>query len=717
VDESQDNQIEKPAQDKLASIRSRFHSGISAFKATKDLGDEDIKFIAGDQWPDDIARARKADKRPVLTVNRCRQLALQVTNDQKQNRPSIKVHAVDDKADPETAKILQGVIRQIENESDAEQAYDTGFENAVRRSYGYWRILTEYESPTSFKLKASIKRIRNPNSVVLGPHKEKDGRDLNWGFIADKITHDEFKSEFPNSKLATSSDFNVYISEADEWIDEEYCIVAEYFEKEWQDDELILFTDGEAYLKSKLETLFPKLAAAGITPVVPAKTRKTKIPVIKWYKTNGVEILEENIFPGQYIPIIPTYGDEFDFDGKVVYESVVRHAKDPNRIYNYMKSTEAETITLAPKSPFIAAAGQITPKNSAQWRNANVKNHAYLEYEPVTHEGHLVPPPQRQVFEPAVQAVTQAAQLAAEDIKYTSGVTDAAMGNRSNEISGIATQNRARLAQTTNFHFTDNQNLSIKHTGRILVDIIPIIYDTPQVIRILGEDGQGEMIAINQMFKYKGVERMFDFSRGKYDVVCETGPGYAVKRQETQQALLEMSKTVPQLMQAAPDLVIRSFDFANASEIADRLKKTIDPNIIDDPNKPPVPPEIQAQMMKLDQIAQQFAAENAELKEIANTKKMETESRERIEVMKLETQIALKELEIKAKALDSTYKAELDSIKLMLTKRLGLLDFNEPINDDFEDQQSPDQAQDFQMNQPNDQQQFTGELPPGTPME
>lgn len=703
---------EKKSDSVVELAKKRFIMAVEATRETRKLGDEDIKFIAGEQWPGDIRRAREADGRPVLTINRCPQIIRNVTNDQRLNRPSIKVYPVDDRADVETAKIFQGLIRQIENESNAEQAYDTAFDNVVKRSYGFWRIVTEYESPTSFNQKALIKRIRNPNSVLLDPfHKEKDGSDASWGFIFEDVPHDDYKAEYPNSDLSQSTDWKIEGEIPDGWVTESSCRVTEYFVKEYKDAELILLDNGQAVLKDDFGKAVQKYAAQGIL-VRPVDTRQTKIPVIKWYKIDGgPEPLEENEFPGQYIPIIPVYGDEHDIDGKVIYESVIRHSKDSQRMYNVWKSYETETITLAPKAPYIAAEGQIPEEYESMWRLANQKNFPYLIYKPTDHEGNLVPPPQRQVFEPPVQAVTQASMLASEDIKNTSGVTDAAMGNRSNEQSGIAINARANQAQRNNFHIVDNLNASIRHTGRILVDIIPIIYDTPQAVRILGEDGQGEIVRLNELFNHKGEDRKFDFSIGKYDVVCETGPGYASKRQEAQSSMLEISKVNPQVMGVAGDLIVKNMDWPGASDIADRLRKTMDPKLIDDEKnkQQQLPPQVQAQMQQMDQMIQQLTEKLNEATEKEKLKVVEIESRERIEFAKLENNLVLEQMKQQGQSAQALFAAEIKEIN----DRLNLLRTNEPIqiesNEPIPDQEM---VQDNEM-QP---QQLTGELSPGQPM-
>lgn len=699
----------------IATAKKRFQLAVEATKDMRDLGDEDIKFIAGDQWPEDIKAFRTQAKRPIITVNRCPQMVRNVTNDQKLNRPSIKVYPCDDKADVDTAKIFQGLIRQIENESNAEQAYDTAHENAAKRSYGYWRVVTEYESPTSLKQKILIKRIRNPNSVLLDPfHKEKDGSDANWGFVFEDIPKEEFTNEYPDSEISEAGDWKVAGQNDMLWVGDNTVRIAEYFTREWQDDELleVKINDGtkstaETILKSQAKESLQKYLDNGISVTMTGKSRKTRIPVIEWYKIDGSTVHDENIFPGNYIPIIPCYGEEHDIDGKVVYESVIRHSKDSQRMYNYLKSTAAETIALAPKSPYIVAEGQIPKQYENMWRNANTANYSYLVYKQTDIEGNQAPPPQRQSFEPPIQAVTQAALMESEDIKNTSGITDSAMGNRSNETSGLAINARAQQSQKNTYHLTDNVNLSIKHTGRILVDIIPIVYDTAQAVRILGEDNEGEIVKINEVFEYKGETRTFDFSRGKYDVYVDSGPGFATKRQEAQSAMLEMAQSVPQIMQVAPDLVIRAFDWSGAQEMAERLKKTVDPKLIDSKDQPQIPPEIKSQMDQMSQLIEQLTKTANDSTDIINNKKMEIESKERIAFAQMEVDMR-KEL-LKQGAPMAHKQMEQDIA--MINQRLSLLDMSEPINDQFIEA-SPDQTSPQEANE----QQLTGELSPGQSM-
>jgi hypothetical protein len=647
----------------------RFNLAMSADSENTELALEDMQFRAGDQWPEEVRQQRKLDARPILTINKIPQNIHQLTNNQRQNRPTIKVSPYDDASDVETARVYQGLIRNIENNSNADTAYDQAFDSAVTGGRGFFRIITDYCDPYSFDQEPVIKSIQNPFSVLLDPsYKEPDGCDANWGFVFDDISMDEFKELYPDAECCREGFMSDTLSS--DWRSGDKVRVAEYFEKNQKEDLLVSLPDGSAALKSDIDEMDDdKLEEMGLDKEIIEKiintkgaTRKTMVPVINWYKINGEEILEETTWPGSFIPIIPVHGEELIVDGKRVFEGIVRHAKDPQRMYNYWATAETEAIALAPKAPFIGAEGQFEG-HEEKWETANTKSHAYLEYNPTSRDGKPMPAPQRNFGEAGVQAITQARMLASDDLKTTTGIYDASLGNRSNESSGIAINRRAQQAQTGNFHFIDNLTRSIRHAGRILVEIIPVLYDTEITVRIIGADEEQEIVAVNKVFKdEKGVTRKYSLDQGRYDVQVSTGPSYASKRQESLDSILQFVQSYPQAAQFAGDLIAKNMDWDGAEEIAERFKKTIPPHLLAE-NESALPPEVQAQLDQSGQMVQQLQAQIEELQgekqlkltELEAEKQMkliELESKERLELAKLETQMRIKsaELEVRDRA-------------------------------------------------------------------
>lgn len=645
---------------------------------TRRLFLEDLEFRAGKQWPDDIVAARQRDGRPCLVINRMPQFIQQVTNDQRQNRPSIKVHPVDDKGDIDTGKVIQGIIRHIEYNSNADVAYDTAFESAAIGGLGYFRVTTDYVSHTSFDQEILIKRVRNPMSVRFDPYsQEPDGSDANFAFIVEDLSKDEYKARFPKSKLSAPGEWEAVGNSKPDWITKDSARVAEYFYKELEEKTLYMLSTGEGVIKEELETIAAKYAAQGVAVEI-VNERQTMVPVVKWCKISGTEILEKTVWLGLWIPIVPVYGTELYIDGKRVLEGIVRNAKDSQRMLNYWKSAETEAIALAPRAPWIAAEGQLDGHEEA-WATANTRNHSVLKYKPKSVDGQLVGPPQRNTFEPAIGAITQASMGAADDLKATTGIYDASLGGRSNETSGVAIQRRNQQAQTSNFHFIDNLTRSLRHTGRILVDLIPKIYDTARAARIVGEDGEQRVVQVNGPGQDNGKETLYALDAGKYDATVDVGPSFASKRQEATQAMIEMTKSIPSIGQAAPDLIVKSMDWHGAQELAERLKKTLPPNLTDDPNKaaPAVPPQMQAQMEQMGQMVEQLTQQLHQAEDDADKKRLELESRERIEMKKLEVQ-----LEIERAKLDQEHSLELFSAEIaQLNARQEQLRGFEPIED------------------------------------
>jgi hypothetical protein len=649
--DAEDSSVEdgKSDEDILLIAKARLQLAEEAETEIRKHALDDLKFRAGEQWPDGIKNQRSIDERPCLVINRLPQFVQQITNDQRQNQPAIKVHPTDSLATEETAKVIQGLIRHIENNSNAEVAYDTAFESAVIGGFGYWRVITGFSDPDSFEQEIFIKRIKNPMSVFLDPYaQEPDASDANWGFVVDDISPDEFKQKYPDA-LASSMSIDAIWASAPTWVREKNLRIAEYFYKEWTETKIHLLSTGETVRDEDLKQRLSDAATANIQSTV-VKSRDTKIPVIKWVKLNGVEILEKTEWLGIYIPIVPVYGAELNVDGERILEGIIRNAKDPQRMYNYWKSAETEAIALAPRAPFIGAEGQFEGHES-EWGTANKRNHPYLEYKQTALNGQQAPPPQRQTFEPAIQAITQASMASADDLKATTGIYDAGTGNQGNEQSGVAIDRRNTQVQTANFHFVDNIKRSLRHTGRILVDLIPKIYDTQRASRIIGDDGTASVVMLNGPTGETGKDGkqiLYSLDQGRYDAVMDVGPSYASKRQEAANSMMEFTKFYPQAALNVMDLITKNMDWPGAEEMSDRFKKMLPPGLATDDKQQPIPPQAQAQMKQMSQMIQQLSMHLDQKTQIIQQKQIETDQKkmvlehdERIELAKIQADIEI----------------------------------------------------------------------------
>jgi portal protein len=654
-------------EDLLREIRERFALCSEAETRNRIDALDDLRFRNGEQWPDDIKQERKLLRKPMLTVNKLPQHIRQITNDQRQNRPAIQVSAVEDN-DTDTAEVYQGIIRHIELSSNADQAYDTAFESACTIGFGFFRVITKYCDEKSFDQDICVQRVRNPFSVYFDPScLEPDYSDAQFAFIVDKMGLARFKREYPNAESSSSSfDFHALGDRRTDWVSEDEIRVAEYFCIRSEPTKLVLCDNGQVYWHDEVP---PECH--------PVKERMSERVKVCWYKTNGAEILEEVDWAGKWIPIIPVLGDELDVDGQKILSGIVRHAKDPQRMYNYWASAETELIALAPKAPWIMAEGQ-DEGYEEMWENANTRNYSRLIYKPTTVGQELAPPPSRNNIEPAVAAITQARMMASDDLKSTTGIFDAALGARSNETTGRAILARQQESDTSNFHFVDNLSRAIKHLGRILVDLIPKVYDTPRVMRILGKDDQERTVKINEAYiDDAGVEKIYDLSTGKYDVTVSVGPSYGSKRQQAAEAMLQLTQAAPQLMAVAGDLMVENMDWPGAKAIAARLKKTLPPELADDDKKMPVPPQIQAQLQQMSMMNEQLTMavnemtdtinqKQVEQSSAAEIKRMELESREKIAAIQAQVELAKVEMQ-QAQVVDlEQYKQQMALLQMQI---------------------------------------------------
>ena len=623
--------------DVLATARSRLDTAMSCYSESREDENDDLKFYAGSpdnhwQWPADVLATRGAvqgqtiNARPCLTINKLPQHVRQVTNDMRQNRPGAKVIPVDDKADIQVAEIFNGMIRHIEYISDADVAYDTACENQVAYGEGYIRLLTEYCDDDTFNQDIKIGRVRNSFSVYMDPTiQDPTGADAKWCFITEDVTRDDYERMYPDAApISTLQSLGVGDQSISNWLNEDTVRIADYYYVDYDTATLNLYpgnaTAFEGTPEDKdLRAIYGK----------PKRSREADRPRVRYCKINGYEILEQNEWAGKWIPVIRIVGNEFEVDGRLYVSGLVRNAKDAQRMYNYWVSQEAEMLALAPKAPFIGYGGQFEGYED-KWKTANTTNWPYLEVNPDVTDGQgaVLPLPARAQPPMASSGLLQAKAGASEDIKASTGQYNASLGMGSNERSGKAILARQREGDVGTYHYGDNLARGVRHIVRQLVDLIPKVYDTQRVARIIGVDGETDMVKLNpdqpeavrkitdQNNPDIVIDKIYNPNVGKYDVVVATGPGYATKRQEALEAMAQLLQGNPQLWQVAGDLFVKNMDWPGAQEMAKRFAKTIDPKLMEDGDKPP---ELQAAEQQMQAMGQELDQLHEMLKNVGKS--------------------------------------------------------------------------------------------------
>ena len=683
---------------------------------------DDVKFAAGDQWPVEIQNSRNLEARPCLTINKIDAYVRQITNQQRQQRPRIKCQGMNNETDAKMAKVITGICRHVEVNSNADHAYDTAYDFAVRMGWGYWRVTTDYVRPDSFDQEIYIKPIENPFTVYFDPNSTApDGSDAEKCLITVVLAKENFRKMYPGADDGGSFSARGTGDSNSEWVTKHDIRIAEYFYTRMELAELVLLSDGTTAYENEL----PAAEVMEVAGIYEVSRRRSFKKSIKWCKVTAMEVLEEGTWAGKYIPVVPTYGQQCVVDNKRKKFGLVRMAKDPQRMYNFWQTSMTESVALAPKAKWIMAEGQ-DENHEQEWASANNTSYAYLRYKQTDINGTPAPPPIRQVPEQPPAAIMAASQSITQDLQAVVGIFDPNQLPQGN-ISGKALQGQQGQIDMTNFHYYDNLTRSIAHTGRIILDLIPKIYSSERVMRIIGDDGKPELTTINQ----KGVDEngvdtiLNNVTVGEYDVVMETGPGYNTKRQEAVDSMMTLLAADPNLMQQAGDLIFRNMDFPGADIIADRLASVNPLAQIDE--KSPVPPQVQMQLANNQKQMQAMAQQIEQLAMMIKNRQDVEQVRQTGEDRRAVLAAEVKMRDQNTRSLTSQNKTEIDALMKLILGHMDTARLEAEIRARNQDQygvmtqatQSIEDNMAVMMPQPQMQQpqQMQQSMPQGQPMQ
>lgn len=638
--------------DILHEARERFRRIVDWESGFRSTYIDDIRFVHGDadnhwQWPNNMYSER--GERPSLTINKTRQHCLQIINDAKQNKPQIRISPVSDEATKASADIFTGICRHIEYISNASTAYDTATEHQVHGGIGWWRIIRDYEEDGGFEQGLRIQRIRDPMSVYMDPDiQEADGSDARFAFVVDDVPRDEFEVKYPEYTDTIPQGTWAGTPIAGGWLDDDHVRVAEYFRRVVIDDVLHQLPDGSTIRESEIGDG----ATVGDLRGISVQSRAVQREEIEWFKIVGGEIVDERIEPGRYIPLVRVVGEETIIEGRLERKGHVRALKDPQRMYNYWSSSAVESVALQSKTPYIAAAESIEAFQS-YWDTANSINHPVLPFNARDDQGQPLPPPTRQEPPQMPQAYLAGMAQASQELMMASGQYQPTLGqpSPSEETSGKAISLRQRQGDNATYHYIDGLAVAIRFTGRILLDLIPLVYDTPRVLQILGVDGTVDNVALNpqqptalqtvpnpgaqqamgaapgqspppQQKMASEVIRIFNPSVGRYEVQADVGPAYATKRQQAFDAFLQIVQTSPEMLHVAGDILMKSADFPFAEDLAERLQRMVPPNILGQgpsPQEQQLQQQLQQSQAHVAMLAEKLAVADMRLKIGADT--------------------------------------------------------------------------------------------------
>lgn len=672
-------------QDVLERARKRYTQAVEAEREIRSEALMDLEFLAGNQWDAKVKseRERGPSPRPCLVFNKVLPPVVQLGNQARQNKPAIKVSPVDSKGDPDTAKVLQGMIRHIEYDSDADQAYDTALFYAAGCGFGFWRYGAE-RIPGSFNQELKTITVEDPFTIYLDCNARKlDRSDMKWAFAIDRMANDTYEARFGKDTAGLSSEFDLEL-EQEGWFDDDSKRVCEYWEVSTEKKTLRYRKDEDGtvhpqYIEDLKDDEDPDTMSWVLEdeddPESDPREETDELPVVMQYIINGAEVLEKPTkWDGSTIPIVIVTGLEMVVRGKRKIFSMTRFARDPQQLLNFYKTMEAETISLAPKPKYVGAVGQFKTKRR-DWARANTDNAAFLEYDVVEVGGKQVGEPQWRTFDPPVQALAIGAQACIADIQASSGYYPPSLGENKGDLSGVAVGKLQKQGDVSNFHFQDNQARAMRRGGRILVESIPLKYDTDREVRTIGEDQKERIVRVNapgvgedkKPYHYK-------LGWGKYDVRVSQGPSYETSRIEVREMIMALAQGNPEVWALAADVFFENQDFVGADRLSKRFHAILPAAVLaaEDEDGKGDEAQMQTKLAQLGQQLQVSAAQNQQMMQLLQTKILDLESKERMKTQDNQRAIFVAEATSKAASMNQLAALDHSALQAELDRRAAL---------------------------------------------
>jgi hypothetical protein len=640
---------------------------------------EDLRFqIPEEQWTEAAKKERAGGNgippRPMLSISKLDQPIQLVLNQARAAKLGVNIHPVSEKSNKETAEVLQGLYQRIVRDSNADQARLWALQRAVVAGRGWYRINTKWDEdsdPKYFDQEIVIERILHQDSVYADPSAQKpDFSDGEWAFVTSWIPWDTFCRQYPESKLAKETKgglgalwtaFSEWITNEPEWVrgdaESKAVLVCEYF-----------------YKVHDTETI----EAGG-------RKRERDIVSVKWAKLTGYEVLEEEDWDGQYIPLVPVIGRELQpVDGERWWVGMVRHARDAQRFFNYAASALVERMGMEPKTPWVMAEGQ-DEGHEQEWNESNIRNRPVLHYKPTALGEKLAPPPQRaQLDQTGMSIAMQGVQVSDEWLQANTSVYAPALGRPSRrEESGrkvLALQGQSDAGTS---HFLDSMaDVSMPCESRILLDLMPTKYDRPgRITQILGDEDKTKTVMLNQRFVMDQNGRpipappgdqnakLFNFADRGYTTSVSVGRSFQTRLQEGREAWSELIPHLPPQAQIIllPTLM-RFLDSPGSKEAADLMAKFRDMQFegLADNEDGASPEQMRAQLQAGQQQMQVMQAQLQQAVEMIQTDRAKQEGMLQKAQMDNEAKVALAKIQAET-------ATRQDEVKLLIEEmRRGL---------------------------------------------
>jgi len=671
-------------------IREAFREYRNAWQAIRDEAQSDMQAISVEgPWTDEDRDARRQAGRPCIHLDQTNQFLNQTIGNVRKSKRSIKVIPGEGSSDQDVEH-RSSLIMSIEEASQAQSIYLYAFECMIQRSYGFALIRTEYDDEESFNQSIVIKPVLNPDTVLISPHyKQPDISDIPEAFIIDRVPKSQFQREYPKAEVVDFSSELMGEVGISDWITDKYVQKGEYWKIEnkykrlllieTKDGPLILGEDEYKELKERLNKVLPV-----------KRERKVEIPKVMQYMTNGLDILDAIEWAGSRIPVVACFGPErWTMEGgnaKRELLSMVRFARNPQMLFDYLCTQECEEAGLVPKVPFVGYKGQFETDKDA-WEQLNKFPHSFVQTDIVIDgaNGQVLPLPQRPQYSANFQQYELAKDSAARALQASMGIAPLpTAAQRRNEKSGVALERVDDMESLGSFHFVDRyQNCFLHNMGWQINELITPIYDTKRSMPIAQPDGKRQVIqVVGQTSHPIGKDGSYDQSdleeehihtaKGKTGgVAISSGPSHESEREE-------QSEFVDQLIDNIANLPQPGTPQGKVLALGIRMRPTLGAvgqqiaDVFDPPTD--MPPQAQAAISELQSKLQELMQENQALHVERAGKVLDQQTRMAIEQMKQEGANQREQLtnDIKVLVAEIAAKNQSDSERAQMYKEFYL---------------------------------------------
>ena len=670
----------------IATSLKRFKITADAESKWRKQALEDLRFSIGTgQWDENVKANREIEGKPCLTINRAPAFLRQYTGEERQHRPAMLVSPVGGGANVKTAKIHQGVLRHIEVVSVADVTYDNAYDMMMRIGGCPWRVLTDFVNERSFDQEPRIASIENALAYYGSPVRQPDGTDPLWAHVIRDYSKEDYEAEFGKTPMVTLEFPTTTGNAAPQWVTKNGARVAEYWWIELKSKTLCLLDDGSTKLKDELEEEDKERVV---------QERDTVIRQVHCVKHDAMTVLSKHEWLGKYIPFPEVNGVRLNVNGEIYRAGMVRDYRDAQRIYDFMVTRQVEQVDLVSKDPLWV------PIDNAQfgedYRQMNRKNFSHLFFKARDENGNELPMPQRAGREAPIQAMAEVIKQADYDMKSVIGIYGSSLGEEAgaSQESGFAIMARQQQTDTGAVTWHDNLNRAIMWQGKILLDLWPKLINTARLMRIINPDDSVKHAAIfnsqngtnpadaqSLLNLQMGIKKAYDVGVGDYDLTLSTGPMYKAARQEAFRAMTQVIAINPQeMLPICGDIWAKNADFPDADVLEQRFKKLLPPNL-QDTSADDAQSKLQQAMTQLAALSQQhnqMVQELTRASDVIRTKRIETESRERIALQNNITQLILQRL----KSHDAAAQAQMDAEIATASERLTMLHQNMTMEQD-----------------------------------